>query len=91
MEELALSCYGVEVRLTDAAGLGPRHRVRDTLPPEFATPNAPASAAVAYTVTRRPLFRGRRSARATALPGTGMEVLNRIDTTGGRSLPLAPE
>jgi predicted 2-oxoglutarate/Fe(II)-dependent dioxygenase YbiX len=57
-EELALCCYGVEVRLVDAAGLELCRRLRDTLPPEFVAPSEPAEAAVAYAVT------------AGVLPGT---------------------
>src|SRR5207253_2260373 len=51
MDELALSCYGVEVRLVDAAGLALCQRLHDTLPPEFAAPSEPAEAVVAYVVT----------------------------------------
>jgi hypothetical protein len=51
MEELAFSCYGVEVRLADAAGLGLCQQLRDTLPPEFDTPCGPVSAAISYAVT----------------------------------------
>jgi FkbM family methyltransferase len=51
MEELRFSCYGVEVRLTDGAGLGLCQQLRDTLPSEFATLNGPASVAISYTVT----------------------------------------
>ena len=41
MEELALSCYDVEVRLVDTAGAGLCQRLQDTLPPEFAAPSGP--------------------------------------------------
>jgi hypothetical protein len=58
MEELALSCYGVEVRLVDAAGAGLCQRLQDTLPPEFAAPSGPGLAVVSYVVT------------AATLPGT---------------------
>src|SRR4051795_11448280 len=51
MDELALCCYGVEVRLVDAAGLELCQRLHDTLPPEFAAPSEPAEAVVAYVVT----------------------------------------
>jgi Protein of unknown function (DUF5672) len=50
-EELALWCYGVEVRVVDAAGLGLCQRLRETLPPEFVAPSGLAGAAVAYVVT----------------------------------------
>ncbi len=50
-EELALTCYGVEVRVADAAGAGLCQRLRDTLPPEFVTPSEPAPVSVAYSVT----------------------------------------
>ena len=51
MKELALSCYGVEVRLVDASGAELCQRLRDTLPPEFAAPAGPGSAVVSYVVT----------------------------------------
>ena len=51
MEELAFSCYGVEVHLADAAGLGLCRHLRETLPPEFATFRGPAFAAISYAVT----------------------------------------
>jgi hypothetical protein len=50
-EELALACYGVEVRVVDAAGLGLCQRLRDTLPPEFVAPSEPTEAVVTYVVT----------------------------------------
>ena len=58
MKELALSCYGVEVRLVDASGAELCQRLRDALPPEFAAPSGPGSAVVSYVVT------------VGALPGT---------------------
>ena len=73
MEELALSCYGVEVRFVDAAGAGLCQRLRDTLPPEFAAPSGPGSTVVSYVVTAA-LFRGRRSSRGTAITRDGVEV-----------------
>ena len=74
-EELVLGCYGVEVRLVDAAGLGLCRRLREELPPEFVeagppappapapAPPASAGAAVAYAVTAPPQRRGRRAPR----------------------------
>lgn len=50
-EVLTVCCYGVEVRLVDDAGLGLCQRLRETLPPEFAAPAAPAAVAVTYRVT----------------------------------------
>jgi hypothetical protein len=50
-EALTLCCYGVEVRLVDAAGLWLCQRLRDTLPPEFVAPSAPCEVSVAYVVT----------------------------------------
>jgi SM-20-related protein len=50
-EALALCCYGVEVRLVDAAGLGLCQRLRETLPPEFVAPSEPSEVSVAYVVT----------------------------------------
>ena len=51
-EELVRGCYGVEVRLVDAAGLGLCRRLRAELPPEFgvAVPAAPDTVAIAYAV-----------------------------------------
>ena len=42
MKELALSCYGVEVRLVDASGAELCQRLRDTLPPSSPPPPARA-------------------------------------------------
>ena len=75
MEELALCCYGVEVRLVDAAGLGLCQRLRDTLPPEFAAPSGPGSAVVAYVVT------------AGTLPGTAEHPGTPSPATGSRCSP----
>jgi hypothetical protein len=95
-EELALSCYGVEVRVCDAAGLGLGRRLRDTLPPEFAAPSEPAAAAVAYTVTAeaRPgpaayrVARDGAAAFATAAEGELYWWLRRdIDRTVARRSP----
>ena len=61
-EELALACYGVEVRVVDAAGLELCQRLRDALPPEFVAPSEPAEALVAYVVT------------AGVLPGTAEDT-----------------
>ena len=58
MEELALSCYGVEICLVDAAGAKLRQRLRDTLPPEFVALSRPGSPVISYVVT------------ADRLPGT---------------------
>ena len=51
MEELAFSCYGVEIRLVDAAGTDICRRLRDALPSEFAVPSSPGSTVVSYVVT----------------------------------------
>ena len=51
MEELALSCYGVGIRLVDTACAGLCRRLQDTLPPEFAAPSGPGLAVVSYVVT----------------------------------------
>ncbi|HXJ77691.1 MAG TPA: 2OG-Fe(II) oxygenase [Candidatus Methylomirabilis sp.] len=50
MEELVLSCYGVEVRLVDAADAELCQRLRDTVPPEFTASSGPGSAVVSYVV-----------------------------------------
>jgi Rps23 Pro-64 3,4-dihydroxylase Tpa1-like proline 4-hydroxylase len=50
MEELALSCYGVGIRIIDAAA-GLCQRLRETLPPEFTNPSEPESEVVSYVVT----------------------------------------
>ena len=51
MEELALSCYGVEIRIIDAAGAALCQRLRETLAPEFTHPSEPGSELVSYVVT----------------------------------------
>jgi hypothetical protein len=53
MEEVAFSCYGVEIRIVDAAGTDICRRLRDALPPEFAVPSPPGSTVVSYLVTAR--------------------------------------
>jgi hypothetical protein len=50
-EELATSCYGVDVRVVDAAGAVLCERLRDMLAPEFVDATGAASAAVSYRVT----------------------------------------
>jgi FkbM family methyltransferase len=72
MEELALSCYGVEVRLADAAGLGLCQHLRDTLPPEFVPSGRSASATVSYAVTADTSTPGRAGYRVAR---DGVEVL----------------
>ena len=79
MEELALSCYDVEVRLVDAAGAGLCQRLRDTLPPEFAAPSGPGSAVVSYVVT------------AGTLPGTAEHPGYRITCDGAEVFAAATE
>ena len=54
MESLSLYCYGVEVRVTDAAGAGLCRRLRDTLAPEFVASSGPGSPAASYVVTTDP-------------------------------------
>jgi Rps23 Pro-64 3,4-dihydroxylase Tpa1-like proline 4-hydroxylase len=51
MEEVAFSCYGVEIRIVDAAGTDICRRLQDALPPEFAVPSPPGSTVVSYVVT----------------------------------------
>jgi SM-20-related protein len=51
LEELALSCYGIEVRFVDAACAGLCRRLQESLPPEFTAPCEPGPAAVSYVVT----------------------------------------
>jgi hypothetical protein len=53
-EEITTSCYGVALRVVDAAGAELRRRLADTLPPEFAAAGA-ASVVVSYVVTVGPL------------------------------------
>ena len=79
MEELALSCYDVEVRLVDAAGAGLCQRLRDTLPPEFVTPSGPGSAVVSYVVT------------VSMLPETAEHPGYRITCDGVEVLPQRPK
>jgi hypothetical protein len=51
MEELVLSCYGVQVHLADAADTGLCPRLRETFPPECAAPGATGAPTVSYVVT----------------------------------------
>jgi len=51
MEEVAFSCYGVEIRLVDAARTDICRRLQDALPSEFAVPSPPGSTVVSYVVT----------------------------------------
>jgi Rps23 Pro-64 3,4-dihydroxylase Tpa1-like proline 4-hydroxylase len=51
LDEVALSGYGLEVRLVDAVGAGLCQRLRDALPPEFAALSEPGAAVVSYAVT----------------------------------------
>jgi Rps23 Pro-64 3,4-dihydroxylase Tpa1-like proline 4-hydroxylase len=78
-EELALACYGVEVRLVDDAGLELCQRLRDTLPPEFVAPSEPAEAEVAYVVT------------AGVLPGTAEHTEYLISCDGVAVFATATE
>ena len=50
-EEITTSCYGLEVRVVDAAGAELCQRLRDTLPPEFAVGAGAASGVFSYLVT----------------------------------------
>jgi hypothetical protein len=49
MEQLALSCYGVAVRIVDTAGVD-ICRVREALPPQFVADRGGGSASVSYAV-----------------------------------------
>jgi hypothetical protein len=51
IHELALTGYGVEVRVHDVAGTGVCQRLKDTLPPEFAQSAEVAGVSVAYRIT----------------------------------------
>ena len=50
-ENLVLRCYGVEVRVLDTAGLWLCHRLRQTLPPEFAAAAGSSPVVIDYVVT----------------------------------------
>ena len=58
MESLAVSCYGVEVRVSDTAGAGVCRRLRDTLAPEFVASSGPGSSAISYVVATDPATAG---------------------------------
>jgi Rps23 Pro-64 3,4-dihydroxylase Tpa1-like proline 4-hydroxylase len=58
MKSLALSCYGVEVRVSDAAGAGVCRRLRDILAPEFVASSGPWSSAISYVVATDPATAG---------------------------------
>jgi Rps23 Pro-64 3,4-dihydroxylase Tpa1-like proline 4-hydroxylase len=79
MQELALSCYGVEVRLVDASGADLCQRLRDTLPPEFTAPSRPGSAGVSYVVT------------GGALPGTAEHPGYAVMCHGGEVFAAATD
>ena len=79
MKELALACYGVEVRLVDPVGAGLCQRLRDTLPPEFAASSGPGSTVVSYVVT------------AGRLPGTAEHTGYRISRDGVEVFAAATE
>jgi SM-20-related protein len=49
LEELTLSCYGLDIRVVDAAGARLCERLQNALPPEFTVSSA-AKAAVEYVV-----------------------------------------
>ena len=51
MEELAVSCYGVEIRLVDAANAGVCERLRAVLAPEFGAPVGGDSDLVSYLIS----------------------------------------
>jgi Rps23 Pro-64 3,4-dihydroxylase Tpa1-like proline 4-hydroxylase len=51
MEQLALCCYGVEVRVRDSAGLGLIAHLQVALPPEFTTPDGSSQSVLEYAVT----------------------------------------
>ena len=50
-ESLVLCCYGVQLRVLDAAGLWLCDRLRRTLPPEFVPVTASSDVAIDYVVT----------------------------------------
>jgi SM-20-related protein len=51
MKELTFFCYGVEIRLVDAAGTEICQRLRDAFPSEFAVPSPPGSMVTSYVIT----------------------------------------
>jgi Rps23 Pro-64 3,4-dihydroxylase Tpa1-like proline 4-hydroxylase len=79
MEELALSCYGVEIRIVDAAGTGLCQGLRDTLPPEFTATSGLSSGVVSHLVT------------AGALPSEGEHPRYRIICDGVEVFAAATE
>ena len=57
-EEIAVSCYGVTLRIVDATGAGLCSRLRDSLAPEFVVVSTASPGAVSYLVTgERPRYR----------------------------------
>ena len=75
MDTLALSCYGVEIRIVDAAGATLCQRLRETLPPEFAVRPDQDRTVVSYVVT------------ADAVPATAEHPGYRITRDGVEVLP----
>src|SRR4051812_24186050 len=69
MEQVAFSCYGVEL-LVDAPGTDICRRLQDALPSEFAVPSPSGSTVVSYAVT------------AGNLPGTADEPGYRVARNG---------
>jgi Rps23 Pro-64 3,4-dihydroxylase Tpa1-like proline 4-hydroxylase len=51
MEQVAFCCYGVEIRVADAAGTDICRRLRDALPSEFTVHCPAGSTAVSYVLT----------------------------------------
>lgn len=50
-ETLILTCCGIEIRIIDNTELGLCPHLRETLPPEFAVPDAPSEVVITYDVT----------------------------------------
>jgi Rps23 Pro-64 3,4-dihydroxylase Tpa1-like proline 4-hydroxylase len=71
--EVAFSCYGVEIRLVDAARTDMCRRLRDALPSEFAVPYAPGTTVVSYVVTPG-ILRGRADQPAYRISRDGIDI-----------------
>jgi len=79
-EKFTTSCYGVHIRVVDAAGAGLCERLGDALPPEFAADARDAGVVVSYLVTAQPAtsehagYRVRRDGAANFAAATEDDV-----------------
>jgi hypothetical protein len=85
--DLALSCYGVDFRIVDAAGADLCSRLRDALPPEFMEPAGPGLEVISYTVDRETVA-GSEEASGYRITSAGVVTESFHVDTAGRALEL---